>query len=154
MNLLNHREAAARVHPLLKLRVLNYFDLPNLRGNLADILHDRGLCQADLVLCLLRIGGGDREARTMIARLVGHPILVCPPCLRGWKRPPRAAPARGDLVVTWVGKNKFLNGTDRNLRFRLLRPGMTLSQYRARGGKRRDIREALRNGTIRVREAA
>lgn len=154
MNLLHHREATSRVPALLRLRVLNYFGLPNLRGNLAAMLHERGLCQADLVLCLLRIGGGDRDARTLIARLVGHPILVCPPCLRGWKRPPRSRMDRGDLVITWVGKNKFLNSTGRRERFAMLRPGMTLSQYRARGGRRRDIREALRNGTVRVREAS
>ena len=58
------------------------------------------------------------------------------------------------VQVTWVGKNKFLNSTGRRERFDMLRPGMTLSQYRARGGRRRDIREALRNGTIRVREAS
>lgn len=154
MNLLSHLEATRRVSPVTKLRVLNYFGLPFLRGNLVALLHDEGLCQADLVLCLLRVGGGDREARALISRLIGHDIVVCPPCLRGWRRPPPERPKKGELVVTWVGRNKFLNGTDRNLRFGLLRPGMTLSQYKSRGGRRRDLRAALRNGTIRVKEAA
>src|SRR5690606_17630932 len=119
--------------------------------NVADVLLQSGFWPADLVLCLLRINS--REALALVEKIVGKPITVCPPCLSATgRRPPASRLDRHDMTITWVGENKFSGA--RAHRFSLLRPGMTLSQYRARGGRRRDIRAALSLGVVRVREAA
>ena len=154
MTLLQHRRALARVSPELRFHVFMYFGLPPFERNVCDVLHSHGYWQADLVLCLLRING--RESRALIAKLIGHPIVVCPPCLRHARRkPPATRLARHELRVTWVKTDAFdhLSG-DLALRVSRLRPGMTLAQYRARGGRRRDIRVALARGLVRVETAA
>ena len=155
MRLSSHDAACRRVTQELRLRVLDYFQLPLISGNLAVALDECGYWQADLVLCLLRIN--TREARLLVSRLVGHPIVVCPPCLsrRFAKAPPRRL-ARHEMKVTWTAEPSKLTAQPRGLgdRLRHLRPGMTLAQYRARGGRRRDLRVALARGLIRVEKAA
>lgn len=154
MTLIHHRRACARLSAPLRFRIFLYFDLPPFAKNVADVLHDHGLWQADLVLCLLRIDS--REARALVAKLVGHPITVCPPCLRHARRaPPPRGLARNELRITWVHPDlsSRLSG-DLALRARHLKPGTTLAQYRARGGRRRDIRVALKRGLVRVEKAS
>lgn len=150
MNLLQHRRQCARVSQSLRLGIFLYFSLPPFAGNVCDSLHEHGYWQADLVLCLLRIN--TREARSVVAKLVGHPIVVCPPCLRHARRaPPPRKLARHELRVTWIKPDApdYLSG-DLALRISRLRPGMLLAQYRARGGRRRDLRVALARGLVRV----
>lgn len=151
MNLQAHRRTISRASGDLRTAILDYFKLPHLRDPLTDILMSVNLGQADLVLCLLRIN--TREALRLAERVVGKRITICPPCLRFARaRPPRALPGKDERVITWVGENKFNGG--RAHRFSLLRPGMLLSQYVARGGRKRDVRVALSRGLVRVEMAA
>ena len=128
-----YRAALGRVPPVVRMRVLNYFKLPPLRGSLFDQLSSENLGQADLVLCLLRIN--DAQSLRLAERLVGHPIVVCPPCLRlKHARLPTRRYADGDVRVRVVKRhNPFLPTCPAFQRWRMLRDGMLLSEYRARG---------------------
>lgn len=139
-----HRRAISRLSVELRHTILDYFKLPRVRDHLADVLPSVGLGQADLVLCLLRVN--TREARRLVERVVGKPILVCPPCLRHARRPP--PPVLAGPRVTYVGPNLF--GGGRRDRFAMLRPGMTVSQYISRGGNHRDLRVARKRGLLRI----
>jgi len=151
--LVEHRRVLSRVNDELRELILRYFKLPRLRANLADVLSSVGLYQADLVLCLLRIN--TRCALRLAERLVGRRITVCPPCLRGRAKILKTRRfITNERRVTWVGRNKFLEGTGRHQRFSMLRPGMLESEFVARGGLRRDLRAALQIGIVRVRRVA
>src|SRR5579859_6321259 len=66
-------------NPDLKYLIRDYFDLPRWQSLLPAMLA-RGLGQADLVLCLLRLRDRHRAARCAcelhIAALVGRPIVL------------------------------------------------------------------------------
>lgn len=148
-----HRRRLAGVSPELRSHVLWYFKIPPVRDHLADVLGWYGLWQADLVLCLLR--SPTREARRLVGTLIGHPITVCPPCLSGSRRRlPVKLFVDGERRVTWVGKNLFAETSDMYRRFGMLRPGMLESEFKARGGRRKDLRVALRRGLIKMEKAA
>jgi hypothetical protein len=150
-----HRRRLSRISPGLRAEVLRVLRLPPLTDNLVDVLDGVGMGQADLVLALLRATSNTREARTVVGVLIGHPIVVCPPCLRlAHQRLPQRKYRDGERRVTWVGENKFPPTSKFHERFRMLRPGMLVSEYRARGGQHRDLRFALARGLIRMEKAA
>jgi hypothetical protein len=108
-----------------------------------------GASQADVVLALLR--RGEPLYRQAAERLVGRPIRYCPPCLR-----PAAPPVQGDDTtadarrITFVSKNPRMPTTGAFYRYKIFREGQTIGSFIRRGGTRRDVRQAIGNGWIRV----
>lgn len=144
----------------LKYLVRDYFALPQHKALMPALLA-RGLGQADLVLCLLRLRDAHRGLRTAaeahIAGLVGHPIVVGPPCLSGYRARGTRHVARGpsDPRIAWVApENPRLPRTEAHMRWTEYRVGRTEAQLRARGITRRDFRKALRRGWITMEEHA
>jgi hypothetical protein len=147
------------------LLIRDYFNLPRRHALMAS-LTDRGLGQADLVLCLLRIRDATRnpDRRRLLAfyvhRLVGRPILVGEPCLLRYRANgarPRTTHPRDprDRKITWVlGTNPRQPQTDAYLRWSEFKVGRTVGQLRIRGVTRRDIRRAVRRNWIRMEEIA
>jgi hypothetical protein len=135
--------------------------LPWYAGALYEQLDAAGFYQADLVLALLR--ANTPEALAGAEALVGHPIRRLPPGAR-------ALPRRGglhegidhvlDIIgrvpsadlrrFIWLNENVQLPTTDSFQRFRMLKVGMTVGSYVARGGWRRDVREWEQAGKIRL----
>lgn len=112
-----------------------------------------GADQADVVLALL-VRADEPAFRAAAEAMVGRRILRCPPCLRGLAPPPerlnRDAEDRDLRKITWVARNERLPTTGAWYRFRIFRPGMTISSFLCRGGRRRDVSHAIRRGLIRV----
>lgn len=138
--------------PQLRAHVQAYFGL---EGDFAltPQLYQRGLGQADLVLCLLR--SRSYLARKAIERLIGHPILVGEPCLLKYYQngaPTATRPSEGlDRRIAYVvPRNPRAPATDAWQRWKLYRVGRTLGQLRVRGINQREIRTALRAGWIRL----
>jgi hypothetical protein len=52
--------------------------------------------------------------------------------------------------ITFVSKNPRLPTTGAFYRFRIFREGMTIGSFLRRGGTRRDVRQALSAGWVRV----
>lgn len=101
-----------------------------------------GVCQADVVLALLRLG--DREAAE---RALGRPIERCPPAVPPW--PPRPAPrAPAAAQVSSVQLNPCIPTTDAWRRYRLVGLNMTEQQLLSRGVTRRDLTRWTRLGYI------
>lgn len=116
------------------------------------------LCQADVVLCLLRLN----TARSLRAAelVVGRPITRCPSGLRLRREAERRlrlsveADERLEHVVSVTqpsaresGARRFL-GAALYARLSVVRAGMTVSQMLARGVRRRDILLATRRGYL------
>lgn len=127
----------------------SYFSIPQDETNLDAALCRRGLCQADVVLALLK-----DARRDAVAAVVGRPIQVLPPDPRIWMVPaPVVVHSRrtGDARrVVKVSRNPRLPTTGAFQRFRLIRPGLTIAQLLARGVTRRDIRQGVRRKYIRL----
>lgn len=148
---------------LTSFLVRDYFDLPRSQTLMASLI-DRGLGQADLVLCLLHLRDHSTpDHRRLISyyvrRLVGRPILVGPSCLLAYRingHAPRASrPLPNDRKIIWVSPtNPRQPGTDAHARWEEFRPGRTIAQLRSRGVTRRDLRKAERAGWVRFEEAA
>ncbi len=141
----------------LKFLIRDYFDLPKGTALLPALLA-RGLGQADLVLCLLRLrdahSGLRRAAEGHIAALVGHAITVGPPCLM-YYRASGAPTVRTDLSprISWVAsENPRLPRTEAYLRWADFKIGRTEAQLKLRGVTRRDFRKAVRRGWIKLEE--
>jgi len=149
--------------PLTAFLVRDYFDLPRGRTLFASLM-DRRLGQADLVLCLLHLRDQQRRERDYhrilsfyVRRLVGRPILVGEPCLLRYKinghAPSTARPLPSERRLIWVTEvNPRQSGTEAHQRWVEFRPGRTVSQLRARGVTRRDLRRAERKGWVRFEE--
>jgi hypothetical protein len=160
----NYRRFLARVDRRLRAEMTRYFvecgmvpgDVPG--DNLFDVMSRAGLCQADVVLCLLRINS--RAALRLAERLVGRCITHCPPCLALFRGPLRAPPRRSvvstpddrrvaavsaPVSVDQRGRRRLL-GSPMYARMAQVRPGMTLAQAVSRGLTRRDIRIAVKRG--------
>ncbi len=107
------------------------------------------LYQSDCVLSLLRLGH-----RRWVEKLIGHKIRKCPPCLRP-SGPPIDEPdndSPDQRTISWIiGRNPKTTWASK-ARFALLRVGMTVEQYRSRGGRRRDLRGYLKKGWIRMND--
>lgn len=115
------------------------------------------LCQADVVLCLLRLN--TRRSLRAAELLVGRPITHCPPMLALRWQPPRLAAERqrsGDeRRVVRVRKPKARERGRRRLltcgmyeRIALVTVGMTIRHAVLRGVRRRDLRVAVRRGYL------
>lgn len=165
-----YRRAISRSEPRLKMQIMRYFFEQGIAPRTAshdtffDWVADTGLCQADLVLCLLRMNS--RPSLQLVERLIGRRITHCPPCLVLF-RGPSAVPRR--MVPSTPDDRRVLSvvepsARDHRGRRRLLarpmysrlaevKPGMTLAQALGRGLTRRDIRIALKRGYF-VVEAA
>jgi hypothetical protein len=123
-----------------KRQVRRALSLPP-RGELISLVSK--MHQADLVVALLRC-----EYLVPAVRLVGRPISLFPPAkgLRLAAPPPIAALGPDDRRVLRAARNPRLPTTPAFQRFRLLKPGVSIREFLSRGGKRRDIRYALRHG--------
>jgi len=123
-----------------------------------DVLQQARLCQADLVLCCLRL---DTDPSLRLAeRLVGKPILRCPPMLIRWrggsKLAVRQAKLSGDdRIVTRVRRPQAKEKGRRRLlgaamydRLARARAGMSVACLLGRGLRRKDIRVGLRRGYL------
>jgi hypothetical protein len=130
----------------VSLRVRRYFKM-NPDEVLWYGLRTRGLWQADLVLCLLRLGC--KQSRDHIAELIGHPITVCPAQKRSIPILMKEKKSR----VTYVIKNnpRYPN-TGAYERFQIFRAGRTVEECFSRGITPRDYRQAVRHGWIQVKE--
>jgi hypothetical protein len=127
-----------------KMQVRRALDLPR-RGAIEGHLSSRH--QADVVVALLR-----HDYLVPAVRLVGKPIQVYPQAkgLRLVAPPPTAALGPDDRRVLRAARNPRLPTTPAFQRFRLLKPGVSIREFLARGGKRRDIRYALRRKLIKL----
>ncbi len=120
------------------------FALPR-RGSLYFRL--KGIDQARVVLVLARAGLWED-----VSLLVGHNVpTFCPPCLSRLNVPTVTARTPDDeRVISWVtGVNPRIV-SDMLRRFSLVKPGMTVQQLLSRGVTRRDLREWVYEGSIRV----
>ena len=141
----------------IKYLVRDYFCLPRSIALMPAML-ERGLGQADLVLCLLRLRDAHatlrRSLEDHIAQLIGHPICVGPACLRSYRTgPTRVVRSQDDRRITWVvPDNPRQHGTEAHLRWCEYRIGRTLGQLYVRGVTKRDVRRALRRGWIKLEE--
>lgn len=130
------------------LRIKRYFGAPLTPEEdqpLWYFMKEYDLWQADLVLCLLRLG--DQRSRDWIAELIGHPITVCPPARRGTPILIKEKKAR----IRWVTKtNPRYPNTGAYERFTIFRPGRTVDECFSRGITPRDYRQAIRRGWIHV----
>jgi hypothetical protein len=142
-------------YPLLKELIRQYFGLPA-EIAITPALYQRGLGQADLVLCLLRTD--HFMAREFVAMLIGHPITICTPCLLHYRtnggapsiRHPTSALDRRIIFVCPM--NPRQPKTEAHLRWQDFKPGRTPRQVMTRGSTKRDVRRALRMGWIRLEE--
>lgn len=142
MSLRRHLQTIALVEriPAILYRVRRYFSLPC--APLALCLRRAALGQADLVLCLLKIGTG--TARRFVERLIGKPITraVAPP------REPCVYLSTPVQRVVRVLPNPCRLSTRFHCNYELFRVGRTVEQLLARGVTRREIRLARRRGWI------
>jgi hypothetical protein len=144
-------------YPLLKELIRQYFDLPAGIA-LTPALYQRGLGQADLVLCLLRTD--HFMAREFVAMLIGHPIIIGPPCLLHYRTNGASPTVRHptglmDRRITYVApSNPRQPRTEAYLRWQDFRAGRTPRQVMTRGSTKRDVRRALRMGWIRLEEVS
>lgn len=126
------------------------FCLPR-AGNLFHRLVEAGVDHAQATLTLLY--NGHYEG---VEILIGHPVVICPPCLSGMHistasnmpTPPRSVDET--RVIRSISDNPRLPTTPSFNRFEQLKLGMTVQQALTRGVTRRDIREWEREGSIRV----
>ncbi len=143
----------------LKSLIRDYFGLP-LRQALMPALLSKGLGQADLVLCLLRLRDMHAYLRERVERfialLIGHPIVIGPGCLLRYRcnGTPAVTLDRSPRIVWVTAINPRQPNTDAYLRWPEYRVGRTTAQLKMRGVRPKDIRVARRNGWIRVEERA
>lgn len=144
-------------HHELKSFIRSYFGMPA-NVSLTSGMIDRNLCQADIVLALLR--SDHRDARHYVELFLGHPISVAPPVSLRWthntQRPTVLRVSHPlDRRISYVCPgNPRQPQTDAYLRWRDVRPGRTLRELVTRGHKKRDLRHALKRGWIQVESAA
>lgn len=142
--------AAITRTPSLVYRIRQYFALCD--QPLLIALRRRGLCQADIVLALIRIG--TRAARLVAEGLIGKQITIGPSCRFVYNHN-RSSP----LVRTQQTISRVLDLTACRAKSRLhaclpeFRVGRTIEQLLARGVRRGDIKRAVRRGMILMTEA-
>lgn len=148
MSLRRHLQTIAVLarRPALLYRVRRYFALSSIP--LALALRQRKLGQADLVLCLLRIG--TRVAREFVERLIGKPINVSRPAELVYRHNTSAPArvARVPRIISVIRENPCRRSTRFYNNFFHFRVGRTLAQLVARGVTRRELRLAQRRGWI------
>lgn len=140
--------AAIAASPVLTYRVRRYFAL----DSRPLILSVRGLSQADIVLCLVRIGSP--RAREIAGSLIGKPITVAPACLLRWSHNKQTPSVGRQPMVTWVAETVPLRrGTRMALTFPEFKCGRTLQQLLMRGVSRADVRRVTKRGWVKMTEA-
>jgi hypothetical protein len=117
--------AAITRWPAMEYRVRQYFNLGS--GPFLVELRRAGLCQADLVLCLIRMNTS--LSRKLVEQIVGKPITVGAACLLTWNRNSQSPSIKRQPIITWVCSDAPL---------------------RMRGVSKGDLRRAMRRGWIRV----
>ena len=157
-----YEQAVRGLPPEAERAVVTGLGLPRYPGSLYEMLEAAGYWQSDVVLALLR--ADTEETLSAAEALLGRPITRCPPGAR--RTPERVGLQAGiDQVLriiglhdtsdlrrfAWVAQNTQLPTTPSWHRFRLLYVGMTVGQFVARGGYRRDVREWSEAGKIRLR---
>ena len=109
-----------------------------------------GVDQAAAVMACLR-----RDALVPAVLLLGRPITVCPPARQfsPFSMPDIASPEGDDRRVSRVSaRNPYMPTSRIHEHFGLWRPGLTIRMYLARGGRRREVREALQMGYVSLRK--
>jgi hypothetical protein len=139
--------------PLASQRILEReFQLPR-RGSLFFRLADARVDHAKATMMLLL--HNDRAGAEL---LLGHQIVICPPCLsRRFAQSYRARTPDEDKIITKLGPNPHPHGqrSAERLetafdRYAKLRVGMTIDQAIRRGVTRRDLREWAATGAITI----
>lgn len=139
--------AAVTKTPALEYRVRRYFALGS--GHLIHEMSRARLSQADVVLCLVRMG--TPRARRIAESLIGRPITVAPACRLTWSQNTQRPNVGRQPVITHVEDNILLRrGTRLHRLLPELKCGRTLQQLQVRGVTRGDVRRAMRQGIIRV----
>jgi hypothetical protein len=154
----HHARLVDATPPDITEYLLRYFDLWEPRGRppswrLSHALAEAGVGQADVVLALLR--SDQEDFRHCAEALVGRPIYRAPRTALPAAPPPRGDSARtGDerRVTRVVGHNPRLPSTPAWHRHRIFRPGMTVRQFLTRGGRRGDVRLAVRRGWVELED--
>jgi hypothetical protein len=137
--------AAIDQNPALKYRVRRYFDLP--RGSLFAALMDYS--QADLVLCLVRIG--TTRSRSIAESIIGKPITIGPACRFVYSFNKQTPSVRRQPVIVYVCPNPDLRHKSRlAVMYREFKVGRTKDQLLQRGVRMADIRRAERRGLVRI----
>jgi hypothetical protein len=132
------------VHDYLR----GYFHSPG--TTITATINDHNLGQADLVLALLR---GPPTLHAAAEALVGRPIVRLPPVMPKplpKLPPPPETPLADRRKVLAVAPNPRLPTTPAFHRYREVRVGRTVAQLLRRGVTRKDVREAVRNGWVRL----
>lgn len=141
-----YRQQISLLPPEAKECLRTYFRAPP--GPLYP--HLAGRDQATIVFVLL--SWGTQPCRKAVETLIGGRIKRCLPHVPPEPAPVRSKPRTGDdRRITWVARpNPRAWGTPARDRYSLFRQHRSLAEFLARGGTRRDIREALQNGWIKV----
>jgi hypothetical protein len=141
--------AAITRAPSLEYRVRRYFDLDS--SPLIASCRHAGLSQADLVLCLVRIG--TPRARVIVESLINKPIHIAPACRLTWSYNKQEPSVRRQPMITRVMDMRGVplrRGTRLALCYPEFKCGRTLQQLQMRGVSRGDIRRAVKRGWISV----
>jgi hypothetical protein len=163
----NHLKILSRTTASLQTRMISYFvghgllrgDVPG--SSFVDVLRRARLCQADVVLCLLRLDS--RQSFSLASRLVGRPVTYCPPVLalvRGPTPISKFAKLKSDRIVLSVvpPSTKDARSKRRLLvspiyeRIARIKVGMSVNQLMAHGVRQKDIRIALKRGYVKLSE--
>lgn len=156
-----HRGVAEALPPATARAVARELGLPYYPGALYEGLEAAGVYQCDLVVALLRVN--TPEALSAAEAIVGRRIERCPPGLR--RLPERVTLAEGiERVLRTIGLTGGSGGDNRRFvrvepnlqlpttdswgRYRIIKVGMTVGQFLARGGSRRDVREWAAAGKV------
>jgi len=135
--------------PALLYRVRRYFNLGT--EHLFVALRRAGLGQADVVLCLLKIG--TQRARRIAEALIGKPITVAPACRFTYSVNGHAPRIGRQPVITWVIDEFPVLRMSRLVRcLHEFRVGRTREQLMRRGVTKGDIGRAVRRGWIALAE--
>jgi hypothetical protein len=118
------------------------------KGDLFFRLADAKVDQAKAVMALLRA-----EQRGAVETLVGKPILVCPPCLsRRFEVLTKRRTFDEARIVVGLAPNTRHPAMEAYGRYAKLRLGMTVAQALRRGVSRRDIREWVKEGSVKLKK--
>lgn len=136
--------------PSLLYRVRQYFSLDS--GPLLTALRRAALCQADIVLALIRIG--TKRARVIAESLIGKPITIGPGCRLVYDHNRQLPLVRTQRTICRVADAPFARSKSRlHACLPFFQIGRTWDQLLARGVRRGDIRRAIRRGIITMTEA-
>ena len=139
-----YMQAVLQLSPPAKWELERKFQLPR-KGSMFFRLAN--IDQARVVLALVRA-----RLWSDAALLVGHSVpVICPPCLLKLRAPIVAARTPDEeRIVTWKTSANPRIVSNMLARFNTVKPGMSVQQLLNRGVTRRDIREWIAEGSIKV----